>query len=216
MRLPCIQFPNRVRGQVHDVPVRDVYRSPLAKTANIEPARLSRINTRRPRHSETLPPPAPAPPPPPPPPSPPLPPTTPLPVHSCFHQPPPSSIRTDTTTPRHAGSRLFRDFLADSSTSGPSIPFVVARRAIASCPSHPRSSSVVSIHPFSSIQRNRNPERKKKKKTRRPSIRRPDSRSTRNRWYTADDSILARLKLAEKPDDRGFFSLLGICRFHFR
>lgn len=58
MRLSCIQFPepnSDRRGQVHDVPVRDVYRLALAKTANIEPARLSRINTRRPRHSETLP-----------------------------------------------------------------------------------------------------------------------------------------------------------------
>lgn len=58
MRLSCIQFPYRIpnrRGQVHDVPVCDVYRLALAKTANIEPARLSRINTRRPRHSETFP-----------------------------------------------------------------------------------------------------------------------------------------------------------------
>lgn len=110
------------RGQVHDVPVCDVYRLALAKTANIEPARLSRINTRRPRHSETLSLP------------PPLPPHPPCittastsaftsaashhPFASSFMLPtaPTSFIRTDTTTTprRHAGSRLFRDFLADS------------------------------------------------------------------------------------------------------
>lgn len=207
------------RGQVHDVPVCDVYRLALAKTANIEPARLSRINTRRPRHSETLslPPPSlripPASPPPPPPPSPPLPPTTPSPVHSCFQQPPPRSsgpiqLPPLVVTPVVVFSATFSPTL--ERTEHPlCIAPLVSRIVPPSLPPSLHSSTLhLSIRGGSTTEGSRSVD---------TSVHSTSARSTRNRWSsTAGGRSSILVESSREPDDRGFFSLLGICRFHFR
>lgn len=219
MRLSCIQFPFRVAAKCTTCRCvtyigwlsrkRLISNLPACRGSILGDPDIQKPSPSLPS-SLRIPP---ASPPPPPPPSPPLPPTTPSPVHSCFQQPPPRSsgpiqLPPLVVTPVVVFSATFSPTL--ERTEHPlCIAPLVSRIVPPSLPPSLHSSILhLSIRGGSTTEGSRSVD---------TSVHSTSARSTRNRWSsTAGGRSSILVESSREPDDRGFFSLLGICRFHFR